>query len=114
MQEIVTVEQAERVIRAAAIALPLLGLLLGAAVGAVRRRIGRGLVSGLLWGAVGPATWGLWLLYNGVIGVYGLDSVKGLLINLALFVGIGLLVGFAARLAWRRFGCSAGEGGSAP
>jgi hypothetical protein len=111
MQELVTVEQAERVIHVAAVALPLLGIALGGAIGAARRRLGRGLGLGLLCGAVGPAAWVLWLMYNGVIGIYGLDSVKGLLINVALFVGIGVLVGLAAGLVGRRLRHGAGNGG---
>jgi hypothetical protein len=108
-QELVTVGQAERVIRVAAVVLPVLGILLGAAIGAARRRLGRGLGLGLLCGAAGPAAWGLWLMYNGVIEIYGLDSVKGLLVNLALFVGIGLLVGLAIGLVGRRFRRGAGN-----
>jgi hypothetical protein len=114
MQEIVTVEQAARVIRLAAIALPLFGLLLGGIVGAARRQVARGLTVGILCGMVGPAVWGLWFMYNGVVGTFGLDSVKGLLINLALFVGIGLAVGLGIGLAWRRFGHGAREGSPHP
>jgi hypothetical protein len=102
MEELVTVEQAERAIRITAIALPLAGLVVGTVIGAARRRTGRGLGLGLLCGLAGPAIWALWRMYNGVIAVYGLDSVRGLLVNLALFVGIGLLVGLGVGLAWRR------------
>ena len=58
MQELVTVEQAERVIRAAAVALPAAGLVIGAAAGALRRQAVRGVVLGLLCGASGPAILG--------------------------------------------------------
>jgi len=102
MRELVTVEQAERAIRLAALALPPLGLALGAVIGAIRGRAGRGLAAGLLCGLVGPAAWVLWRMYNGIIGIYGLDSVRGLAINLALFVVIGLAIGLAIGLLWRR------------
>lgn len=102
MRELVTIEQAERAIGLLAVALPAVGLALGGILGAVRRRPGRGLMIGLLCGAVGPAIWALWRMYNGIIGVYGLDSVKGLLICIALFVAIGLAVGAAMGLLWRR------------
>ena len=102
MRELVTVEQAERAIGLLAVALPPAGLALGGILGAVRRRPGRGLAIGLLCGAVGPAIWALWRMYNGIVGVYGLDSVKGLLICIALFVAIGLAVGAAIGLLWRR------------
>ncbi len=104
MQELVTVEQAERVIVLLALALPIIGLVIGVVVGAVRRRIGRDALLGLICGLSGPAIWLLWRMYNGIVGVYGLDSVRGLLINLALFVVIGLVVGIAAGLVWRRLG----------
>ncbi len=104
MRELVTVEQAEHVIRVAAVALPAVGLIVGAALGAARRRLGSGVVLGLVCGALGPALWALWRMYNGVIGVYGLDSVKGLLVSLGLFVGIGVVAGLAVGLLWRRGG----------
>ena len=102
MQELVTVEQAERVIGILAIALPAAGLLVGLVVGAARRRVRLGLGIGLLCGATGPAIWLLWRMYNGVIGVWGLDSVKGLLINLSLFAAIGLVMGVVIGLVFRR------------
>jgi hypothetical protein len=102
MRELVTVEQAERVIRIIAISLPAAGIVLGALAGAMRRRLARGVAAGLLAGAVGPAVWALWRVYNGVTGIYGLDSVRGLLVNLALFVGIGLAVGIGAGVLCRR------------
>jgi hypothetical protein len=93
MRELVTVEQAERAIRMAAVALPAAGAAVGAIAGAVRGRAARGLATGLVCGLAGPAVWLLWRMYNGIVGGYGLDSVKGLLVNLALFVTIGLAVG---------------------
>lgn len=102
MQELVTVEQAEQVIRAAAVALPAAGLVVGAAAGALRRQVARGVALGLLCGASGPAILGLWLVYKAIVNHYGLDSVAGLLINLGLFAAIGLLLGFAVAAVWRR------------
>jgi hypothetical protein len=99
MKELVTVEQAERVLRLLAVALPLAGLVIGAVVGAMRGRARRGLVIGLVIGHTGPATFVLWKVYNGIMARYGLDSVKGLLLNLALFVAVGLAVGLV--VGWR-------------
>ena len=93
MKELVTVEQASSVIRLLAIVLPVLGIVIGAVVGAIRKRLVPSLLVGLLLGLIGPAGWGLWHVYNGIMGRYGLDSVKGLLLNLALFVVIGLAIG---------------------
>jgi len=102
MQELVTVEQAEQAIRAAAVALPAAGLVIGAAAGALRRQVARGVGLGLLCGASGPAVLGLWRVYNAIVDHYGLDSVTGLLINLGLFAAIGLLLGLAVAAMWRR------------
>jgi hypothetical protein len=104
MQELVTVEQAERAIALLAVALPILGLAIGVIVGAVRRRIAGHAAVGLICGLSGPAIWLLWRMYNGIVGAYGLDSVRGLLVNLGLFVAIGLVIGVAAGLVWRRMG----------
>lgn len=99
MKELVTTEQAERVLRLLAMVMPVAGVALGLVVGAVRRRMGAGLVVGLLLGLIGPAAWGMWRVYNGIMGRYGLDSVKGLVLNLALFTGVGLVIGVI--VGWR-------------
>jgi len=108
MKEIVTVEQAERAIKLIAISLPIVGIAVGGAVGAVRRRPAVGLLTGLLCGAAGPLIWAMWRVYNVIIGRYGLDSVRGLLINLGLFILVGTLIGLAAAFAWRRFASPTG------
>lgn len=102
MRELVTVEQAERAIVIIAVAAPIVGLVLGGVVGAIRRRLGAGLLIGLLCGAAGPAALAMWRVYNAITGRYGLDSVRGLLINLALFAAVGLAVGVAVGLVCRR------------
>ncbi len=109
MEEIVTTEQAEHVIALLAVALPIAGLIVGALLGIVRRRLGRLLLVGLVCGLVGPAVWALWRMYDGIVGAYGLDSVRGLLTNLALFVGIGLAVGVGVGLVRRRLWRGNGE-----
>jgi hypothetical protein len=43
-------------------------------------------------------------MYNRIMGRFGLDSVAGLLINLALFAAIGIVVGVAIGLGIRRRG----------
>lgn len=104
MDEIVTVEQANRAVAILALALPAAGLIAGAVIGASRRALARGALLGVLFGLVGPAIWLLWRMYNSVVGVYGLDSVRGLLVNLALFVAIGVVLGLGIGLVRRRLG----------
>lgn len=57
------------------------------------------LKTGLL-ALVGLLVFPLWLVYNAIEDALGLDSVAALLINLALFVGIGAVVGLAMRRFW--------------
>jgi hypothetical protein len=96
--ELINLAVVERVILALALALPLLGLLGGLAWGASHRRVAAGAVRGFALGFSGPAILVLWRVYNAITDHYGLDSVQGLLINLSLFVaigiGAGLLIGF--------------------
>lgn len=41
----------------------------------------------------------LWLVYNAIEDAFGLDSIKALLINAALFIALGL----AGRVAWLKW-----------
>lgn len=41
----------------------------------------------------------LWLVYNAIEDAFGLDSIKALLINAALFIALG----FAGRVAWLKW-----------
>lgn len=50
--------------------------------------------------AVGILAWPLWMIYNGIEDHFGLDSVAALLLNLALFVAVGVGGGFALRRLW--------------
>jgi Na+/proline symporter len=102
MKELVTTEQAAAVIRVVAVALPPVGVAVGALAGARRRQVRQGLLVGLLAGLAGPAVWLLWKVYNAIMGRFGLDSVAGLLINTALFSAVGVAIGVGIRLARRR------------
>jgi len=101
MREIVSPEQAERIVYAAAAALIAVGIV-GGAVGAAFVRPRRaGPTVGALVALAGALVYALWLVYNALIAALGLDSVKALLINLAIFVVVGLIYGFTAGAAWR-------------
>ena len=102
MKELVTTEQAARVIVLFAIALPIAGLIIGAVAGAARKRLASSALLGLICGLVGPVIWVMWQVYNGIMGRYGLDSVKGLLINLAMFVVVGSAIGVVVGMVMRR------------
>ncbi len=72
--------------------LVVLGLapLVGLAWGLVKKRPAPGLIGGLL---VGGGNFALWTLYNAITERLGLDTVKNLLVNLALFVVLGIVIG---------------------
>jgi len=88
MKELLTLAQANAIF---GIALPLLGLVLGGAMLAVRkdRRLalfvgGVPVLAGLLW-------WG----YNAISAALGVDTVLNLLVNFALFIVLGAAIGWA-------------------
>ncbi|MGC9320418.1 MAG: hypothetical protein ACP5KN_20460 [Armatimonadota bacterium] len=103
MREIVTVEQVESVLVALAWGLPIAGLAIGAIVGRVRGRAGRGAAAGLAFGMLGPIVWVMWLLYGYMVryqpqtGRAGLHSVSVHALAALLFIVVGVLLGAAYR-----------------
>jgi len=67
------------------------GLLIALLAGRMKKP--RGMVAGIALLLGGGALAGMWLVYNALTQHFGLDSVKGLLINLALFAAAGVLLG---------------------
>jgi hypothetical protein len=100
MQELVDLQAVERWFVTLALIAPILGLAFGALLQYRRSRPGA-LLTGLLIGLLGPANWLLWHIYNRIEDHYGLDSVKAMLFNLALFAALGLIVGMTIRI-WNR------------
>lgn len=95
MQEIVTTEQVEALFVALAVA----GPFVGAGIGWAR---GRRALIGLLWGLLFTANWILWCVYNAITNRLGLDTVRNLLVNLALFIAVGAIAGYVVALRTRR------------
>jgi hypothetical protein len=91
MHEIVNLAQFARGVIYFAIALPLLGLV----VGLVARAVLKGLAVGLL----GPLVYGLWLVYSWLIrydpvtGYCGLHKTAVLWLNVCLFALVGVALG---------------------
>ena len=106
MRELITLEQANHLMLAVLVAAPIVGLVAGASY----RRPVRGLIAGLL---IGAGNLVLWKVYNLITDRLGLDTVKNLLVNLALFVGIGLVAGFLWGRANRQPARRAENGGGA-
>ncbi|UCH33625.1 MAG: hypothetical protein JSV65_13780 [Armatimonadota bacterium] len=101
MHELVSPQQAEAIVRGAAIALIAVGVLGCAAAAALPRRRRPGLAVGSLVTVAGALVYVLWAVYNGIVARFGLDSVKALLVNLGIFAVAGLVYGLAAGRAWR-------------
>jgi hypothetical protein len=95
VKELIDPHQAHLLMLGVLIAAPLIGLAWGAMV----KRLISGLVVGLL---VGVGNYALWTVYNAITDHLGLDTVKNLLVNLGLFVVIGIVAGVAAGLYQRR------------
>lgn len=99
MQELVTVEQAEAVLRTLVWAGPLLGLVIGAIAGAVLRQGASVAWRGLAVGLLGPIIYALWRLfgymvrYNPQTERAGLHSVATLALSALLFIVVGALLG---------------------
>jgi hypothetical protein len=92
--ELVSRAAVDRALGFLALALPVVGLLVGSVLGRIRPgrtsgSAGRGFAVGL----VGPLIWVLWRVTNAVQGRLGLDSVAALLINFGIFIVVGLAIG---------------------
>ncbi len=102
MREIVTMEQANSLFFILAIAIPIVGVVIGAGIGARRGDAGRGAVRGFLVGLLGPANLLLWNIYNLITDRLGLDTVKNLVVNLTLFVALGMIAGLITGRLYRK------------
>ena len=60
--------------------------------------------------ASGPALAVLWFLYNGILGLFGFDSIFSVLANLILFCAVGAGIGACLRATLRK--SSADQAGS--
>jgi len=76
---------------------PVIGISTGAAIRHFRRGDRMIVMKGCFWGFLGSFISLLWWIYNRIMNHYGLDSVKALLINFALFIVCGLLLGLLYR-----------------
>ncbi len=89
MKELIDPQQAHLLMLGVLLLAPIIGLAWGYAA----KRLPLGLIVGLL---VGVGNYALWTVYNAVTDHLGLDTVKNLLVNLGLFVVIGIAVGLGA------------------
>ena len=76
------------------------GVSLGAAVLSRSSSARGGAKAGFLIGLLGPVNYLLWKMYNGITDRLGLDSVKNLLVNLAIFAVLGIAAGLISAKYW--------------
>lgn len=110
MQEIITAKQVDALF----VVLAISGPIIGAGIGWARDRRA---LTGLLWGLLLTANWVLWRIYNAITDRLGLDTVRNLLVNLALFAVLGAIAGYLVALRAKRRSASHGAGaggGQAP
>ena len=91
MKELIDLHQSYLLMLGVLVLAPLAGL----AWGFVNKRVLFGLAAGVF---VGGGNYGLWTVYNAITQKLGLDTVANLLVNLALFVVIGIAIGIGAGL----------------
>lgn len=103
MKELIDADQVSRLFGLLAIILPPLCLFGGWCIGGRRGQRRQGIVAGLLIGLLGPLNLLMWRVFNGITDTVGLDTVRNLLINVALFVTVGVVIGVATGFALRRF-----------
>ena len=107
MKELIDEHQAHLLMLAVLVLAPLIGL----AWGTRSKRVGQGLIIGLL---VGGGNYALWTVYNVITAKLGLDTVANLLVNIGLFLVVGTIVGITAGVlsARDRQGVQGGEHGN--
>lgn len=89
MKELIDPHQAHLLMLGVLVLAPLTGLAWGYAA----KHLPLGLAVGV---AVGGGNYALWTVYNAITDHLGLDTVKNLLVNLSLFVVIGIAGGLGA------------------
>lgn len=100
--ELITPQAFERWLLLAAVALAVAGAAVAALDWRSRRSAGPAAVRGVTVALLGPLALALWRLYNYFEDRYGLDSVLALLINMAIFVALGVGLGAGIARIWRR------------
>lgn len=93
MKPLVDPGYVERVLLFLAVAGPLIGLVLGALLGAHEKRACPRVIAGILLGAVLSLVYGMWRLYGVITGLLGSDSVANLGLQLVLFAALGAVLG---------------------
>ncbi len=102
LREIVDIGAVGRLFTLLAVVGPIIGAAIGAAVGRRRQDLRGGTLAGLGFGLLLTLNGLLWQIYNRITDATGIDSVKNVVVNFALFVTVGLALGAGIGLAQKR------------
>jgi hypothetical protein len=93
MKQLVDPDSVERVLLFVAVAGPLVGLIVGALLGAHEKCAARRVIAGVLLGGIATLVYWMWRLYGVITNAFGLDSAANLCLQLVLFAALGALLG---------------------
>ena len=105
LHEIVDVSAVGKLFALLAVAGPIIGIAVGVVLSQRSKgaKVGRGAIIGLLIGLIGPLNLFLWRVFNAITDANGLDTVRNLGINVAVFAALGIAIGFILRQVAPRF-----------
>jgi hypothetical protein len=97
MNELVTQKQVGNILHIVAIASPITGIVIGTIIGIVKKRILASAARGVLIGHAGVAMFILWKIHISLGQRYGYTSVMSFTVQLVIFFGLGIGIGFLIR-----------------
>ncbi|MEP6755754.1 MAG: hypothetical protein ABJA67_09655 [Chthonomonadales bacterium] len=105
LREIVTMGQMNGLLLSLAILSPVVGVIYFMVYGKKSSDASETKQTAIVIGVIGPFALVMWKVYNAITARLGLDSVKNLVVNLVLFVAIGIAAGlFLSRKQLKRSG----------
>ena len=101
MKELIAPESVEKALLFVAVCGPLVGMVVGAVLGAHEKRAAPRIMAGALIGGLGTVVFGMWHVYGAITDRLGLDSLANLGVQLGLFAVFGAALGFAMFGIWK-------------
>lgn len=95
MKELIAPGSVEKALLFFAVAGPLVGVIIGAFIGAHSRNAAPSVISGILIGAIGSLIYGMWRVYGAITNILGLDSLANLGLQILIFAIFGAVLGVA-------------------
>lgn len=93
MKELISEQQFNHIVNLLAIGGPAAGIIIGFVMSRIRRSGLADIIRGAAVGALGIANWILWKVYESITAQFGLSSTRNLLIQLGVFIVIGITIG---------------------